>query len=44
MIFDNKDLTVEQKKVRLDVLKRAIHNLIKEKKELIEDLKKGSDE
>ena len=44
MIFDNKDLTVEQKKVRLGVLKRAIHNLIKEKKELIEDLKKGSDE
>ena len=44
MIFDNKDLTVEQKKVRLDVLKRVIHKLIKEKKELIEDLKKGSDD
>lgn len=40
MIFDNKDLTNEQKKVRLDVLKRAIHNLIKEKNELIEELKK----
>ena len=40
MIFDNKDLTDEQKKVRLDVLKRVIHKLIKEKKELIEDLKK----
>lgn len=44
MIFDNKDLTVEQKKVRLDVLKRVIHKLIKEKNELIEELKKGSDE
>lgn len=44
MIFDNKDLTVEQKKIKLEVLKRVIHNLIKEKKELIEDLKKGSDE
>lgn len=44
MIFDYKDLTVEQKKVKLDVLKRVIHNLIKEKKELIEDLKKGSDD
>lgn len=43
MIFDYKDLTVEQKKVRLDVLKRVIHNLIKEKNELIEELKKGSD-
>lgn len=44
MIFDNKDLTNEQKKIKLDVLKKAIHNLIKEKNELIEDLKKGSDE
>lgn len=44
MIFDYTDLTNEQKKVRLDVLKRAIHNLIKEKNELIEELKKGSDE
>ena len=40
MIFDYKDLTEEQKKVKLDVLKRVIHNLIKEKKELIEELKK----
>ena len=44
MIFDYKDLTEEQKKIKLDVLKRVIHNLIKEKKELIEELKKGSDE
>lgn len=44
MIFDNNDLTVEQKKVRLDVLKRVIHNLIKEKKELIEELKKEGDD
>ena len=44
MIFDYKDLTVEQKKIRLDVLKRVIHNLIREKKELIEELKKGSDD
>lgn len=44
MIFDTKDLTEEQKKIKLEVLKRVIHNLIKEKKELIEDLKKGSDE
>lgn len=43
MIFDYKDLTVEQKKIKLDVLKRVIHNLIKEKNELIEELKKGSD-
>ena len=44
MIFNYEDLTEEQKKVRLEVLKRAIHNLIKEKNELIEELKKGSDE
>lgn len=43
MIFDYKDLTVEQKKIKLEVLKRVIHNLIKEKNELIEELKKGSD-
>lgn len=44
MIFDYKDLTLEQKKIKLDVLKRVIHNLIKEKQELIEDIKKGSDD
>ena len=44
MIFDYKDLIVEQKKIKLDILKRVIHNLIKEKNELIEDLKKGSDD
>ena len=35
MIFDYKDLTEEQKKIKLDVLKRVIHNLIKEKKEIL---------
>lgn len=41
MIFNYKDLTEEQKKIKLDVLKRVIHNLIKEKNELIEELRKG---
>ena len=41
MIFNYEDLTEEQKKIKLDVLKKAIHNLIKEKNELIEELKKG---
>lgn len=41
MIFNYEDLTNEQKKIKLDVLKKAIHNLIKEKNELIEELKKG---
>lgn len=41
MIFNYEDLTEEQKKIKLDVLKKAIHNLIKEKNELIAELKKG---
>ena len=44
MIFNYEDLTEEQKKIKLDVLKRAIHNLIKEKNELIEELKKEGDD
>ena len=40
MIFNYTGLTEEQKKKKLDVLKRAIHNLIKEKNELIEQMKK----